>query len=186
MATSTRNTETERAAQIRAIATSADRAAFIQLFDFYAPRIKAQAMRFGLNADAAEDVVQDAMLAVWRRAGQFDPEKGSASAWVFSISANARIDLLRRTGRLASAEPIDAETPLLAVDPAEAASPDAARLERHMQDLPDDQRRIIHLSFFSDLPHGEIARRLGLPLGTVKSRVRLAIAKLRKALRDEA
>jgi RNA polymerase sigma-70 factor (ECF subfamily) len=75
---------------------------------------------------------------------------------------------------------------LLAVDAVEGGSADAARVERCMEDLPDDQRRIIQLSFFSHLPHGEIARRLGLPLGTVKSRVRLAIAKLRKALRDEA
>lgn len=185
MATSLQ-TEADRAALLRAIAMHGDRAAFISLFEFYAPRIKALAMRFGLGADAAEDVVQDAMLAVWRRAAQFDPDRGAASAWVFTIATNARIDLQRRSGRLAAAEPIDADSPLLAVDAAAMDSGDAARVERCVAELPEDQRRIIHLSFFSDLPHGEIARRLGLPLGTVKSRIRLAMGKLRNALRDEA
>lgn len=186
MAISTLQTEAQRAALIHAIAGNADRSAFIGLFEFYAPRIKAQAMRFGLNADAAEDVVQDAMLSVWRRAAQFDAARGSASAWVFGIAANARIDRMRRDRRLNAVEPIDADSPLLAVEATDGTGADAARLERCVQDLPEEQRRIVHLSFFADLPHGEIARRLGLPLGTVKSRIRLAIGKLRQALRDEA
>lgn len=186
MAISTLQTEAQRAALIHAIARNADRSAFIGLFEFYAPRIKAQAMRFGLNADAAEDVVQDAMLSVWRRAAQFDAVRGSASAWVFGIAANARIDRMRRDRRLNAVEPIDADSPLLAVEATDGTGADAARLERCVQDLPEEQRRIVHLSFFADLPHGEIARRLGLPLGTVKSRIRLAIGKLRQALRDEA
>lgn len=177
--------EAGRAALIGAIAASADRGAFIALFEFYAPRLKAQAMRYGVSADVAEDIVQEAMLSLWRRAGQFDPARGSASAWVFTIATNARIDRMRRDKRLANAVEVDPESPLLAVDPAEASGLDSARLARLMAELPEEQRRILHLSFFSDVPHSEIAKRLGLPLGTVKSRIRLAITKLRQALRDD-
>jgi RNA polymerase sigma-70 factor (ECF subfamily) len=178
-------TEESRARLIADIAVRADRAAFIALFEFYAPRIKAQAMRFGLGADAAEDVAQDAMLALWRRASQFDPARGSASAWVFTIATHARIDRMRRDKRLAGAAEIDADSPLLAVEATTAGGVDAARLSRCVEDLPDDQRRILHMSFFSEISHGDIARKLGVPLGTVKSRIRLGIAKLRQALRDE-
>lgn len=177
--------DTDRAALIGAVAASADHAAFIALFEFYAPRIKAQAMRYGVTADVAEDIAQEAMLSLWRRAGQFDPARGSASAWVFTIATNARIDRMRRDRRLAGAVEIDAESPLLSVDPVEPSGADAVRLARLVDGLPEEQRRILHLSFFSDVPHSDIAKRLGLPLGTVKSRIRLAIAKLRQALRDD-
>ena len=179
-------TEDARAALIRAIATQGDRSAFIRLFDFYAPRIKAQTMRFGLSPETAEDIVQDAMLAVWRRAGQFDAQRGSASAWVFTIATNARIDRLRRDKRLASARELDDEVLSLAVAPEEGSGFDAARLAQHISKLPDEQRRMLQLSFYSEISHGDIAQRLGVPLGTVKSRIRLALSKLRQALRDEA
>lgn len=177
-------TEAERTALVRAVADSEDRNAFITLFEFYAPRIKAQAMRFGVAADVAEDIAQDAMLLVWRSARQFDPQRGSASAWIFTIATNARLGRMRRDRRLALAVELDGEMPELAVQSPEGN--DAARLSRCVQSLPEEQRRILRLSFFSDLPHGEIASRLGIPLGTVKSRIRLAIAKLRHVLRDEA
>lgn len=177
--------EADRAALIDAIARHGDRMAFIALFEFYAPRIKAQAIRFGLNPEAAEDVAQDAMLSVWRRASQFDAARGSASAWVFTIATNARIDRLRRDKHIARSQPIDEESPLLVAEPTETGGMDARRLDHIVQTLPEEQRQIVHLSFFADLPHGEIARRLGIPLGTVKSRIRLAIAKLRLALGAE-
>jgi len=184
-ATSSPRTEADRAGLIRAIAQAGDRAAFIALFAFYAPRIKAQAMRFGLTGDAAEDVAQDAMLSLWRRAHQFDETRGTASGWVFSIATNARIDRMRRDKPLAKAVDIDENDPLMTSDPVESG-PDSVRLAGLLQTLPEEQRRILHLSFFADLPHGDIARKLGLPLGTVKSRIRLAIGKLRLALKDEA
>lgn len=178
-------TDAERARLIVAIATSADRAAFIALYEFYAPRIKGQAIRFGLEASAAEDVAQEAMLAVWRRAAQFDPMRGTASAWVFAIATHARIDRLRRDKHLARSVDIDDETPLMVVEADEGAT-DAVRLSRIVANLPEEQRRIVQLSFYSDMPHAEIASRLGIPLGTVKSRIRLAISKLRHALSDRS
>lgn len=186
MNTDAPETEDRRADMIRAIAMQQDRAAFIGLFDYYAPRIKAQTIRFGLSPEVAEDIVQEAMLAVWRRAGQFDASRGSASAWVFTIATNARIDRMRRDKRLSSAVSIDDEALSLSVEPDEGAGIDAVRLARHIATLPAEQRRMLHLSFFADISHGEIAQRLGVPLGTVKSRIRLALAKLRQALRDDA
>lgn len=186
MSTSAPKTDSERADLIADIAERGDRSAFIALFEFYAPRIKGQAMRFGLSADMAEDVAQDAMLAVWRRAGQFDAARGSASAWIFTIATNARTDRLRRDRRLTSAVELDADSIALSVDAADGASLDAARVSSYVQSLPEQQRHILHLSFFRDLPHAEIARTLDIPLGTVKSRIRLAIGKLRQAMKDEA
>ncbi|MFT4098188.1 MAG: sigma-70 family RNA polymerase sigma factor [Rhodoblastus sp.] len=186
MSTSAPKTDSERADLIADIAERGDRSAFIALFEFYAPRIKGQAMRFGLSADMAEDVAQDAMLAVWRRAGQFDAARGSASAWIFTIATNARTDRLRRDRRLTSAVELDADSIALSVDAADGASLDAARVSSYVQSLPEQQRHILHLSFFRDLPHAEIARTLDIPLGTVKSRIRLAISKLRQAMKDEA
>jgi len=183
MAASVDSPETARADLIRRIAAAADRAAFIAMFEYYAPRIKAQAMRFGLDTGAAEDVAQDAMLAVWTRAGQFDADRGSASAWVFAIAANARIDRQRRDRRLVARRDFDEGDPLLRVDPADETA-DAARLAEVVEKLPQEQRRILHLSFYADLPHSEIASRLDLPLGTVKSRIRLALGKLRQFLGD--
>lgn len=177
--------DTARAALIVSIATSADRSAFITLFEYYAPRIKSQAMRFGLDASAAEDVAQEAMLAVWRRAAQFDPQRGTASAWIFAIATNARIDRLRRDKHLAKSVAVEDDNPLMVVEANEGNS-DAARLSEIISTLPEEQRRIVHLSFYSDMPHGEIASRLGIPLGTVKSRIRLALSKLRQALSDKS
>ncbi|MDE2579404.1 MAG: sigma-70 family RNA polymerase sigma factor [Hyphomicrobiales bacterium] len=169
-----------------AIAGSADREAFAALFGYYAPRIKAQAMRFGLPADAAEDVAQDAMTAVWRRAAQFDPQRGSASAWVFAIAVNTRIDRLRREAKFAAHAPLDgAALEISGGEPTLEAGFDATRLQPLIAALPADQRRVVLLAFFRDASQSEIARLLGIPLGTVKSRIRLALAKLRAALEDE-
>lgn len=176
-------TEEARAALIGAVAHSADRTAFIALFEFYAPRIKSQTLRFGLDASVAEDIAQDAMLALWRRAAQFDPARGSASAWVFSISTNARIDRMRRDKIMAASVELDDQEPIAAVGPDDGTT-DAARLQEIVSSLPEEQRQAVQLSFYQDIPHSEIAARLSVPLGTVKSRIRLAIGKLRQALQE--
>ena len=178
------DTEEARAVLIGAIAERQDRAAFIALFDFYAPRIKAQAMRYGLGADAAEDVAQDAMLSLWRRAGQFDAGRGSASAWVFTIATNARIDRMRRDSKLKAAVTLD-DAPELAADAVEHNGADAARLARLMETLPAEQRQVLAPSFFREVAHSDIARHLGIPLGTVKSRIRLAVSRLRTLMSDD-
>lgn len=169
-------------ALIAAIAERRDTGAFAELFRHFAPRLKAYCMRGGADAATAEEVVQEAMLSVWRRADSFDPARATASTWIFTIVRNKRIDLLRRERR---PEAAPAEEAIEQAD--RAAGPDAelqaaqlrARLAASLADLPEDQARVLRMAYFEDKPHSEISTALGLPLGTVKSRIRLALARLR-------
>ena len=173
------------AALIVAVAGARDRAAFAALFRHFAPRIKSMMLRSGAPAEQAEVLTQEAMLTVWRKAGLFDPRGASASGWIFRIAQNLRIDALRHTRRekaIDFSEPVD--------DP--GAPPDAvvdagqveAHVRRAIRELSPEQLQVVVLSFFESRPHAEIAALLQLPLGTVKSRLRLAFKRLR-ALLDE-
>lgn len=168
---------------IQAVAQRRDRAAFATLFAFYAPRLKAFMMRSGATAAAAEDFAQDAMLTVWRRADLFDPRRARAATWIFIIARNRRIDVLRREARAplapdAALAPADPERP----DEALETAWDAERVRAALAKLSPDQAEAIKLSFFGDRPHGEIAAALGAPLGTVKSRIRTGLIRLRGLL----
>lgn len=159
-----------------------DQAAFAALFGHFAPRVKAYLIKSGSSAAAAEDCVQDVMATVWHKAGQFDPARASVATWVFSIARNRRIDLLRKARR---PEPEDLPWgPEAEPDPADAFAlqQDSARLGQALKALPQAQRELIEKAYFGDLSHGEIAGVTGLPLGTIKSRIRLALDKLRQAL----
>ena len=167
-----------------AIADRQDRAAFMRLFEQFGPRVRAYLMRQGADRSTAEDLVQDVMLTVWRRAAQFDRSKATVSTWVFTIARNRRIDGLRRASR----PEIDPEDPALVREP-EAPADDlvdagqrARRLHEAVAELPDEQGKLLRLAYFEDKSHSVIAEELNLPLGTVKSRLRLAMAKLRSAL----
>jgi len=173
-------------AHILAIATRRDRAAFAALFGRYGPRLKSWFLRNGCSADQAEDLVQDTMLSVWRKAESFNPAQAAVSTWVFAIARNRRIDAWRRSPR----RELDEDDPSLA--PPEPVSPDAvldmaerdSRLRAALVGLPAEQMAVIRLSFFEDRPHAEIEQALGIPLGTVKSRLRLAMRRLRAHLGD--
>lgn len=164
-----------------------DREAFRALFLSLAPRVKTYLIRQGVAPAQADELAQETFLAVWKRADQYRPERGSAAGWIFTIARNLRIDALRRER---SAMAYD----LAVVEPEGPASPETeisavqrqARLREAVRALPRDQVEVIELSFFADKPHAEIARDLCLPLGTVKSRLRLAVIKLRAALGDLA
>lgn len=170
---------------IRAVAERGDRAAFGTLFEHFGPRLKSYFMRSGMAAAQAEDIAQDVMLAVWRKAGQFDASRASASTWIFVIARNLRIDLYRRqkSEQMAlSEEPLETlDMSAPAIDPLDTMDRET-RVRAALAQLPSEQQSVIRLSFFSDTPHGEIAAKLGLPLGTVKSRIRLAAARLREIL----
>ncbi|WP_439573212.1 sigma-70 family RNA polymerase sigma factor [Phreatobacter sp.] len=169
---------------IAAIAASQDRAAFEELFRYFAPRVEAYLRRLGSPQPAAEELMQEAMVTVWRKAGQFDPAKASASTWLFTIVRNLRIDAYRREKR----PELDPDDPALAREPDPQADAllsgqqSADRLRDALRLLNDNERIILNLAYFDDKSHSEIAAELGLPLGTVKSRIRLAFAKLRNAL----
>jgi RNA polymerase sigma-70 factor, ECF subfamily len=176
-----------QAALIRAIATRQDRQAFAALFAAFAPRLKAWLQRGGADAAQAEDLAQEAMLAVWRKAAQYDPARAAPAAWIFTIARNLRIDALRRS-RIALHEPAW-EPPGTDEPGAEAlleAEQSANRLREALAHLPAEQMEALRLAFFEDCSHSRMEAALGVPLGTVKSRLRLAMARLRAALKDEA
>ncbi len=178
----------EAARLVAAIAHSADRQAFAQLFAFYAPRLKTFLSRQGFSASDCDDLIQDTMLAVWRKAWQFDAKAGAVSTWIFTICRNLGIDRRRRVARRLK----DSDLPPMSdVDPSPTAEgeiisrEDETRVRCALDQLPTEQAEVISLSFFSLSSQTEIAKALGIPLGTVKSRVRLAMNRLRQLL-DEA
>ena len=174
------------AALALSVAERRDQRAFAQLFDFFAPRLKAYLMRLGLDASAAEDLVQEVMTVLWHKAHLYDPAKSSLSTWLFRIARNRRIDLVRRdrSDRLDPADPL-----LIPSDPpAPDATVEAEDRERivhtALESLPGEQVELVRMAFFLGRAHAEIAEATGLPLGTVKSRIRLAFGKLKKLLEE--
>jgi RNA polymerase sigma factor (sigma-70 family) len=174
---------------IRRVGSDGDREAFTRLFEHFAPRIKGFMLKAGCGADEAEEVAQDTLIAVWRKAGQFDPNTTGVAAWIFTIARNLRIDSVRRIARIG---PSSQDTELAdAPDSAESAdimisrAEDVSRVEAAVGRLSADQSKVIQLSFIEERPHPEIARLLGIPLGTVKSRIRLAMNHLRDLLDEE-
>jgi RNA polymerase sigma-70 factor, ECF subfamily len=171
---------------LRRVAERADPAAFRELYETFGPRVKAYMMRKGADAGTAEDLAQETLLTVWRKAALYADDKGSMTTWVFAIARNLRIDRLRREvpwqelpeWRLA--EPSDEARP----DEAFAEKQRQLRVQAALADLPQDQREVVALAYVEGLSHSEIAARMGLPLGTVKSRMRIAYQKVRVALED--
>ncbi|MEM9267500.1 MAG: sigma-70 family RNA polymerase sigma factor [Pseudomonadota bacterium] len=161
-----------------------DRQAFATFFARYGVRIKAFMLRSGMADLDAEEIMQDVMVSVWRRASTFDPEKAGVSTWVFAIARNRRIDVLRKHARPAP----DPNDPMFQPDPEPDAGAHISKLEmqtkvrKALLALPAEQRSVLLAAFFDGLSHGEVAERLNLPLGTVKSRIRLACKALRPAL----
>jgi RNA polymerase sigma factor (sigma-70 family) len=171
---------------LTAVGTSRDGAAFSALFNHFRPRVQSQMVRLGLAPFAAADVAQDVMETIWRKAHLFDREKSPAATWIYSIANNRRIDVRRR-----SRDYVSADEDMFAVpDPAESADDclDAAQRERHIRTaldaLPRDQLKMVQLAFFEGLSHATIAARTRTPIGTVKSRLRLAFTRLRRLLLD--
>lgn len=157
-----------------------DKEAFAELFEYFAPRIKSFLMKGGAAPDAADELAQETMLAIWQRAGSYDPAKASASTWIFTIARNKRIDALRKKAR----PEIDPADPALVEDDSPSASEQVAQAQetdamaQAIRALPTDQADLLYKAFFEDKTHADIARETKLPLGTVKSRIRLALEKL--------
>jgi RNA polymerase sigma-70 factor (ECF subfamily) len=164
------------------VSTNQDRSAFKHLFNHFAPRIKSFLMKAGADPTMAEECSQEAMATVWNKAKLFDPARASASTWIFTIARNKRIDAIRKIRR---PEPDELTWP----DGMEYAQEDALELKQQseiladaIQNLPEKQRQLVEKAFFKELSHSEIALETGLPLGTIKSRIRLALERLRHAM----
>jgi len=171
---------------IRAVAQAADRQAFAALFKHFAPRVKAYLMASGTPEALAEDLTQEAMVTVWRKAAGFDPARAGLSTWIFAIARNLRTDHFRRQGNR-SVDDTDHDSdemadPMAPLDEQLLAAQRETGVRRAMAQLSVEQAQILRLSFFEEWPHARIARDLGIPLGTVKSRVRLAVHHLRRML----
>ena len=177
-------------ARIVAIAARQDRQAFAELFDHFAPRVKAFMRRNGATDSQAEEIAQEAMLAVWRKAPLFDPSAASAATWIFTVARNLRIDAIRREkrGGAIRVEAVEAEYEVddqPGADVRMASAQDDARVREALKALPGEQLEVIRLSFFEEKAHSEIAESLRIPLGTVKSRVRLAMKRMRAILEKD-
>lgn len=174
----------ELAEHLRLVATDKDTAAFRILFEAIAPRIKALMLRQGMDNAGAEDVAQETMVILWRKAHFYAEHRGSVFTWAFTIARNLRIDSLRKT-RFAFAnladvpEPISEDATLLAVT---QRHQEDVRVRAALRTLPGKHKEVIELAFIHGLSHSEIAERLGLPVGTVKSRIRMAFGRLRDTL----
>ena len=171
---------------VRAVAQAADRQAFAALFKHFAPRVKAYLMASGTPEALAEDLTQEAMVMVWRKAAMFDPARAGLSTWVFAIARNLRTDHFRRqdnrTADEADHDSDDIADPMPALDEQLLTTQREAGVRRAIRQLSAQQAQILRLSFFEERPHARIAQELGIPLGTVKSRVRLAVNHLRRML----
>jgi RNA polymerase sigma-70 factor (ECF subfamily) len=172
-------------ADVKAVAERRDRAAFARIFAHYGPRVKAYLRRLGASDAVAEDLTQEVMLTVWQRAGQFDRTRAAPSTWVYTIARNKRIDALRRERR----PDYDLDDPALVDDEAAPRGDQFAETEQARRavmqavaKLPSEQEQLLRIFYFEEKSHSLIADELGLPLGTVKSRLRLALAKLRHML----
>lgn len=169
------------------IAKEKDKEAFKVLFQHFAPRVKGYMLKLGTENSLADELAQETLLMVWRKAEQFDRSKASPSTWIFTIARNLRIDAFRKLNR----PQLDPEDPSLIPEAEEAADDRVGRIERAdvvagaLKELNAEQAEVVRMSFYQDKSHSVIAEELGVPLGTVKSRLRLAFGRIRKILGDK-
>jgi RNA polymerase sigma-70 factor, ECF subfamily len=171
---------------LQRVAERGDSEAFQLLFQSYAPRVKSYMMRQGADANTAEELAQETLLTVWRKAALYSGEKGSATTWIFTIARNLRIDKLRREFTWQELPEGHDEKASDDTPPDEVVSERERKLrvQAALATLPSDQHEVVSLSYLEGLSHSEIADRLNLPLGTVKSRMRLAYQKIRETVED--
>lgn len=170
---------------MRAVAERRDQAAFTEIFDHFTPRLETFLMRLGLDSGTAEEVSQEVMVTLWRKAGLFDPGKSSLPTWLYRIARNRRIDLTRRN-RVDFVDPQSSAILEIADEHRFEAEIEGRQHDDIVRTLiitlPVEQRTLVQLAFYEGLSHAQIAERTLLPLGTVKSRLRLAFMRLRRAL----
>ncbi len=167
-----------------AVGKNRDRDAFVRLFEHFAPRVKSFLLKSGMNAAQADDLAQETMLTVWRKAPQFNPVLAGASTWIFTVARNRRIDFLRKQGRPEPdpADPLMDRSTEPAPDAVVSRGEESKAIFNALSKLPVEQADLVRKAFYEDKTHSDIASETGLPLGTVKSRLRLAMERLRHIL----
>lgn len=168
------------------VAMRRDREAFAVLFSHFAPRLKTFFLRRGMDDGSAEDLAQETMLRIWHHAAQFDPGRAAPAAWVFGIARNLRADTLRRQRRPPELDLPEPYAPERSPEAAAMQAEQELRLRAALRDLPDPQRDALSAHYFSGLTHGEAHQVLGIALGTLKSRLRLALTRLRTVLDEQS
>jgi RNA polymerase sigma factor (sigma-70 family) len=177
----------EWASLMSRIAERADRDAFRELFDHFAPRIKGLLIKRGVDRETAEEIAQETLVIVWRKAALYDPRGGDAAAWIYTIARNLCTDAARRvtrSGKAVAASALESWTEPFWTAGGFEHPMDGERVREALRKLPADQKIAIKLAYLEERPHSEIATELQIPLGTVKSRIRLAMARLRTLLDD--
>ncbi len=166
-----------------AVRDDRDKAAFAELFDFFAPRLKGFIMRSGTTSAQAEEIVQDVMLTVWRKASMFDPHRAQVSAWIYQIARNRHVDIKRKENRPVPEELYEDSENEPDANQVLAMEQEAGQLKQALAQLNADQREMIEKAYLGELTHSEISAQTGLPLGTIKSRIRLGLERLRRELK---
>lgn len=159
------------------LAATRDKKLYAQLFHHFAPRVKAYIIRLGVNGAAAEELTQEVMLSVWRKAHMYHMEKAAASTWIFTLARNQSIDWMRKQKYPEYSLEEWSETAMEEGQGEQSVTSD--RMIKAIETLPEKQAQVIYMSFFEGRSHGDIASRLDIPLGSVKSRIRLAAEKLK-------
>ena len=175
------NSDDELSLCIDLIGKNQDKLAFGTIFKYFAPRLKSFLIKAGSTDSQAEEVIQEVMIAVWTKSASYDSNKSSVSTWIYTIARNKRIDKIRKEKRHYLSESDEGlEIPVDSTQEKEIFTAQVSNsLKKYMANLPDEQSRLLKLSYFYNKTHADISEELQIPLGTVKSRIRLALTKMR-------
>ena len=166
---------------VELIGKNQDKLAFNSIFKYFAPRLKSFLVKAGSTDTQAEEVIQEVMIAVWTKSSTYDSNKSSVSTWIYTIARNKRIDKIRKEKRHYLSESDEGlEIPVDSTQEKEIFTAQVSNsLKKYMSNLPEEQSKLLKLSYFYNKTHADISAELKIPLGTVKSRIRLALTKMR-------
>jgi len=166
---------------IKDIAETQDRLAFSNIFNYFAPRLKSFFIKLGCSESQSEEIIQEVMISIWTKSKTYNSEKSSVSTWVYTIAKNKRIDKIRKEKKHYSSESDESlEIPIPSIQEDQVIATEISeKINNCISYLPKEQAELLKLSYFYEKTHSDIASELKIPLGTVKSRIRLALSKMK-------